>query len=311
MSNRKYREEELLDALVVDSEGHIAGRVGSFVVTPRTIIVKLYELEKKSRTEPDEEELVKRLMKVVPKKKGLLSKAPSLEDLYADVRKELGKEATEEVTLEDLVRYAEVKGVEVPQRVVEEGVKVERGEFPWGLVKKIGVSSIDKCLLLREPMGPEGKERKIQRRPPLYGTDALRGKLVIDSEGRIIGRADRFLLGIPPGILITKEVVERREIPDLDALERQLVPGRFKTRKDLYQTVAIFHGLSGQLRADDLKSRYLLGWAQSQGIDIPMIVEEEKTTEELVADWTDIGKIDDVILLKKSLEELEGSQSLK
>ncbi|MCD6262992.1 hypothetical protein J7L60_01075, partial [Candidatus Bathyarchaeota archaeon] len=120
MSNRKYREEELLDALVVDSEGHIVGRVGSFVVTPRTIIVKLYELEKKSRTEPDEEELVKRLMEAVPKKKGLLSKAPSLEDLYADVRKELGKEATEEVTLEDLVRYAEVKGVEVPQRVVEE-----------------------------------------------------------------------------------------------------------------------------------------------------------------------------------------------
>lgn len=305
MSSEKYREEELLEALVVDSEGHIVGRIGSFAVTPRTIIVKVYGLERRSRIELDKEELLKKLMGLLPKKRGLLSKDPSLDDLNAEIRKELGKETKEEITLEDLVRYAEMKEVEVPERTVEDEVKVDRVEFPWGLVKKIGISPIDKCLLLREPIEPSGKVRTSRKRPPFYGTESLKEKIVVDSEGRIIGRAERFLLGIPPGLLIMKEVLQRNEIPDLDELERQLVSERFKTKKELYQTVASAYGLSGQFRAEDLKARYLLGWAYSQEIDVPMIFEEQRAVEELAVDWTDIDKISDVILLKRSLEELE------
>lgn len=306
MSSKKYREEELLEALAVDSEGHIVGRVSSFVVAPRTIIVKVYGLEKRSRTEPDKEGLLKKLMGLLPKKRGFRSKDPSLDDLNAEIRRELGKETKEGITLEDLVRYAEMKEVEVPERTVEKEVKVEEVEFPWGLVKKIGVSPIDKCLLLREPIEPSGKVRTSRKRPPFYGTDSLKEKIVLDSEGRIIGRAERFLLGIPPGLLIMKETLQRNEIPDLDALEEQLVSKMFKTKKELYQTVATAYGLSGQFKAEDLKAGYLLGWAYSQKLDVPMIVEEQRAVEELAVDWTDLDKINDVILLKRPLEELEG-----
>lgn len=69
LDSKMYKEEELMDSLVVDKERYICGRIANFTVEPNQIIVNLYGYDVKKVETPNEEELVQRLLKLAPKKR--------------------------------------------------------------------------------------------------------------------------------------------------------------------------------------------------------------------------------------------------
>jgi len=301
------REEDLLDSIVVDSEGYICGWVDSFEVEPDKILVHLYGIEKRRVKRPDEERLVKELIDVLSSGRGFLGRRSPIEELHNRIREELDLPSSHPITLKELIRFADMRGITIPVKTEEIEERVEQGSVDWNLIEKIGVSELGKCILLREPIEAKRRGVEITEKVPYRGTDFLKGRTVIDSEARIVGSAKKFLLriGAPPGLLIQLEKVKRMELPDLDELVSRLVPSRFKSERDLYRTVAKDLNLKGRFTSSEIKSRYLIPWAESKNIQIPKKVEERReVAQELPIDWSYIRKIGDVILLKETIERL-------
>jgi len=307
ITSEYLREEDLLNSIVVDSEGYVCGWVDSFEVEPDRILVHLYGIEKRRVKSPDEEKLVKKLIDVLSSGRGFLGRRSPIEELHNRIREELDLPPSHPITLKELIRFAGMRGVTIPVKTEEVEERVEQGSVDWNLIEKIGVSELGKCILLREPIEAERRGVEITEKVPYRGTDFLKGRTVIDSEARIVGSAKKFLLriGAPPGLLIQLEKVKRTELPDLDGLISSLVPSRFKSERDLYRTVAKDLNLKGRFTSSEVKSRYLIPWAESKGIQIPRRIEERReVTRELPVDWSCIKKIGDIILLKETIEEL-------
>jgi len=294
-------EKDLIDSLVVDCEGYICGRVGSFKVEPERILISLYGTEAKKVEVPDEEKLVENLISLVSAKKR------SLIELHDHVRKELDLPSSQRITLKELMRFAGMKGVTIPTKMEEREERVDRGTVDWNLVDKVGTSDLGKCILLKEPVEAMRRGVEIKDKVPYYGTEYLRGRTVIDASARIIGSAEKILLriGAPPGLSIRLERVSRIELDDPDALIENLVPSHFKREIDLYKAVARDLNLKGKFTAEEVKNKYLITWARTKRIDVPKRYEERReVVKEVSIDWSDIKKIGDIIILKKTFEDL-------
>ena len=306
ITSKFIKEEELLDSLVVDSEGYICGKVDSFDIKPEKIMIKLYGLEMKKVKIPDIDKLTKDLLMLAPKEGLLRTRMPSIEALHERIRTELGLPTSASISTSELIMFAEARKVTIPAEIVDKQVRVDKGSADWNLVDKIGFSEIGKCVLLSEPIEAKRRGIEVSEKVPYYGTTYLSGRTVIDANAKIIGSAVRVLLSVGAlGLLIQEEEITKTEPPDIDALINGLIPSMFRSEKELDMAVAKDLKLRGRFTVEEIRSRYLISWAQSKGIDIPKKVEKRvEVKREFSIDWPDIKKIGDVIILNRPIEEL-------
>ncbi|RLI08190.1 hypothetical protein DRO32_02675 [Candidatus Bathyarchaeota archaeon] len=291
-------EERFLDTLVVDSEGYICGRVASFEITPEKVFMKLYKEVEKEELVTDVEKLKEDLMltlfgKVSPKAE---------KKLYDRIRKELKLPSKSPISDDDLVRYARMLGLDIPTRTVKVKTRVDVEE-PVDLeaVECMNEAPLGKCIILKKPIEATRRGVEILDFVPYKSTAEVRGMMVIDREAKIIGHAERILIGKPLGLRIIVENVKETETIDFEALMSELL-AYFKKPKALYERVAKDLGTKPEYLTED----QIVEWAERAGFTIPK-KKEVKLTKEMTLDvpWTVIRKIGDVILLNKTLEELK------
>jgi len=200
LDSGKYRQEELMDSIVIDKEGFICGYVDGFNIRPDNIILRLYGYEVRKDESPDEEELVKRLVDLVPKK-GKKSHQIEREALYEWVRETLSLSNREPVLLEHLVKLADFKSVVIPKKNHELKVKITKGSLPWSCIDKIALTDLGKCILLKEFM--EAKNRGIAVSEKVTYRFGWIEKLWIVqvNEYLIYNRNDRYLRKTPASSL--------------------------------------------------------------------------------------------------------------
>ena len=298
MDSRMFREEELLDELVVDREGYVCGRIASFSVEKDRITINLYRNDSKKLETPNEKELINRLLGALPQR-GVLRRETGIEQLYDLVRETLHLSNTEPVTLEHLIACAKTKNIEVPYKTEEVTVKVDKGSVDWSYVDKVAFTELGKCLLLKEALEAENRGVALSEGVGYKSTEHLSGRLVIDSEAKMVGSAAKFLIGDPPGVLINVERAIRIEQMDSEALKKTLVPSRFKSHEELFD--AVRKDLRLKMAADD----NLIAWARKNHIDIPKkVTERREVGMELPVDWNKVDKIGDVVILKEPIDLL-------
>ena len=300
-----YKEEDLIDGLVVDKEGYICGYVANFSVEPDNIIINLYDYNTQRVQALNEEELIHKLLEQLPKEKprsrfSFSSRSKSgLEALYDRVKQTLNLPPNEPVSLENLVDYATAEGIEIPYQIQELKMKTEKGSIDWSYVDKIAFSDVGKCLLLNDAVEAKNRNISLSDEIGFKSTEDLADRIVLDSEGKIVGSAVKLLVGYPPGILINIERVIRVEQPDPEALKRTLVPTTFINVQKLFDQVKNDLGLKNATDDD------LLTWARRRKFDVPnKIIERRDAVMELTLGWNHIAKIGDVVILKKNIESI-------
>lgn len=304
MASGKYREEELIDGLVVDKEGYICGYVSAFGVEPDHITINLYEYDIQRVETLDEEELVKRILDFTPKKTGFFLRKPGIgksgiADVYDRVRKRLSLAETDSLTLEHMVEYAKAENIDIPYGMQEIKEKVDKGSIDWSSIDKIAFTELGKCLLLTEVVAATNKAASQSKEIGYKSSKDLAGRIVLDSEAKIVGTAVTFLVGNPPGILVNIERAMRIERPDPEALKSELIPNSFTDLKQLYDQVKKDQNVRNVTNDD------LINWARKYNLNVPTKVEERReTTRELPLNWNTIAKIGDVIILKKDIAVL-------
>jgi hypothetical protein len=300
-----YREEDLVDGLVVDKEGYVCGYVASFSVRPDRIILNLYKYDAQRVQTLDEDELIQRLLAHLPQEQPRsrfsFSSRPKAgpEALYARVKQTLNLPSPSPVSLENLVDYAVAEGVEIPYQIQELKMKTETGSIDWSYVEKIAFSDVGKCLLLNDAV--EARNRNITPSDEIgfKSTEDLAGRIVLDADAKIVGSAVKLLVGYPPGILINVERVILMEQPDPDALKQALVPTTYLDVQQLFGQVKSDLGLKNATDDD------LLTWARRRKMDLPTrAIERREVVMELTLSWDQIAKIGDVVILKKDLAAL-------
>lgn len=298
MNSQKFREEDLLDAIVVDQEGYICGRIANFSVESNQIIMNLYGYDKKIVETPDKDELFRTLVELIPKK-GFFNRESTTQAIYDWVRDTLHLSKKEVITLEHLVEYAKLKRIFIPYKKQEVKVKTDKGSVDWFKVEKIAFTDLGKCVLLKEPVEAKRRGIPVEKEINYKSTQYLSGRLVIDSEAKIIGSAVKFLIGSPPGILINIERAIKTSQPDYNALISTLVPSKFKDSKDL------FNQLKQDLNIGTATEDNLVDWAKKNKINVPMtVIERKEVIRELSIDWDRIAKIGDVVIFIEPVEEL-------
>ena len=298
MGLQMYKEDELKDSLVVDSEGYICGYVSGFMVESNNIRIKLYAYEKNNIETPNEEELQQRLLESVPQK-GFYKKS-SVDSLYDSIRNSLSISKNDHLSLEHLIKYANTKNLKIPMKTEETQTRVDNGIIDWDCIDKIAFSQLGKCLLLNEPI--EAKKRSVAMSDEVgfKSTKELKGKMVIDSEGKIVGSAFNFLIGSPPGLSIRLEQINKMEKYETEDLKSSLIPSRFKNEKELLAEV------KKDLKLNSLNSydsRAIAIWAKRNNVEIQNKADLQKmVVSEVTYDWDKIRKIGDVVILKESLK---------
>lgn len=298
MDSRKYREEELVDSLVVDNEGYICGYVSGFNVESTNIVVNLYGYDVKKLESPNEEELIQRLLELAPKK-GIVSRQLNTEEFYDWIRTSLNLSNKEPVSMEHLVKYANFKNIVVPTKFEEVKVKVEKGATDWPCIDKIAFTDLGKCIILNAAI--EAKKRGIAptNKVCFKSTEDLSGKIVIDSEGKIVGSAEKFLVGSPPGLLMALERMNREEHIDIEALKKLVIPSKFRDEKEFFSEV------KKNLKLETLNDYDLTVWAKRNNINVQnRTIEQKEIVMEVPISWDKIAKIGDVVILKEPIEVL-------
>ncbi|RLI13143.1 hypothetical protein DRO33_01680 [Candidatus Bathyarchaeota archaeon] len=290
-------EEKFLDTLVVDSEGYICGRVASFEIEPDRVLMKLYREEEEEIEVVDIERLKEELMLHVFGKVG-----PKFEKkLYDKIRKALKMPSKAPVGEAELVSFARALGVEIPMKKVVKKVRKEVEEpVDLEIVERVSETPLGKCIILKEPWEAKRRGLPILDFVPYRSTAEVKGMLVIDAEGKIIGHAERILIGKPLGLRIAVETVREEEVVDFPALYEALL-SYFKTPRRLYERVARDLGIG----PEQVNEKQIITWAERMGVAMPKR-KERKIVKQTTLDipWTVIKKIGDVIMLKKTLEEL-------
>ncbi len=290
-------EEKFLDTLVVDSEGYICGRVASFEIEPDRVLMKLYREEEEEIEVVDIERLKEELMLHVFGKVG-----PKFEKkLYDKIRKALKMPSKAPVGEAELVSFARALGVEIPMKKVVKKIRKEVEEpVDLEIVERVSETPLGKCIILKEPWEAKRRGLPILDFVPYRSTAEVKGMLVIDAEGKIIGHAERILIGKPLGLRIAVETVREEEVVDFPALYEALL-SYFKTPRRLYERVARDLGI----RPEQVNEKQIVAWAERMGVAMPKR-KERKIVKQTTLDipWTVIKKIGDVIMLKKTLEEL-------
>lgn len=309
---RAYREDELLDATIVDSEGYVYGKVERINISENNVVLLAKEEKPDARTVADLNGLKEILLRDVKTPFGpRLSRATPIDMLAEKVRKELGLGAEEKLGDEHYIKYAERIGVSVPRVKATVARKEQKGTVNLNEVKTIRLTVIGKeketrlikIILLGEPKEAVFRKIPIQEKVPYRSSEVLKDRLVLDAEGNALGYVDSVvlfqdMLGIRIYVtkiggqvnltLLTKFL---EEIGQSEAAE--LVEKHFENQKSSRNIVEV-EELESFMREKSLAFRFPERVVASQGI------------REFVADipWDAIGKIGDVVLLKSKSTDL-------
>jgi sporulation protein YlmC with PRC-barrel domain len=303
----KFTESELIDTVVVDSEGYMVGKIDSLRIEPEEIFIKLYGIEKEKRQVIDREALVERLAKIIPLKRRVFGGEPRSTDIGKIIRERMGIGPSEAITEEQIARYAESLGLSVPYTVQEREERSDRGAIPWALVDRVGTSDFGRCVILREPYEARKRGIEVKDFVPYQSKKELEGKLVVDSEAKPIGTALEILIGVTHGILVRKESYKQEETLDLDKLNKSLIPSRFNDFEDFKKKVG------KDLDKKTVGIAEISAWCKRNNISLPTRRQTRVVADfEFSVDWRDIAKIGDVIILSRTIEELaQGQMSQK
>lgn len=290
-------EEEFLDTLVVDSEGYICGRVASFEIAPDKVMMRLYKEVVEEREVVDLDKLKQELML------RLFGKIdPRLEPkLYQRIRKDLKLPPDSVIGETELVSYARLLALDIPMKVVTTKTKRPVEEpVDLDMVDCMNETPLGKCILLKTPWEAERRGLPLMDFVPYKSTAEIKGMLVIDSDAKIVGHAERILIGKPLGLRIAVETVKEVEEVDFEALYQGLLR-YYKKPKKLIKRVA--HDLG--IRPEMVGKEQIIAWAERLNLPIPK-KRETRVMREMTLDipWTLIKKIGDVIILSRPIEEL-------
>ncbi len=305
---RAYREDELLEATIIDSEGYIYGKVQKIEVQEEKINLVVYESKADSRTTIDVDLLKIELLKDLQLPIGArIQGLRPTEILVENIKKELGLKPEQSVTDENYTEYAKRLGVPLPQRKFETERRESKGDVDLGEIKSIQVSVIGteadqkvvKVILLNDPREATFRNIPVQEKVPYHNTDAIRDKLVLDSNGIALGYVDSVVLfPTGPGIRVysskTSDGVELRMLREYLDVSGQshiarLVARYFKEsiiRKEELEDFKRKAGLNFSLPANAIRSRSI----KELVMDVP---------------WNAIHKIGDVIILSLPLLDLK------
>jgi len=309
-----YREDELLDSIVIDSEGYIYGKVGKIIVKEDEICFSIYETKPDERTVVDidtlQEELLKRVKLSFTAK---LQKLSRFEILSQNIRKEFGLKSEEPLIDQHYMNYSEKLGIEIPYKKVMEERKEPKGTITLSEVRTIGISTIGmkekptliKVILLHEPKEAKFRKIPVQKSISFRGTETLRDRLVIDPEGFTLGYVDSMVMfRHMPGIRIYK--AKPTDSVSLSWLFRHLEK---IGRPDIIEALDKYFGTERgshiyHVSMDDLEEFMR---KTKLTFKIPDTVLYDQRVKEFIMDipWDVVHKIGDVILLKQTLSELK------
>lgn len=310
---RAYREDELLDATIVDSEGYVYGRVEKISINEDEIVLLAYEEKPDVRTTIDMKSLVDALLQDIKMDMGSkFRRVTQLDILQENVRKELGLKLTEKLTEEHYQKYAERLNVPIPQTKTSVDRKEQKGTVSLSEVKTMKITVIGKeksmklikIIMLNEPKEATFRKIPTQKEVPYRSTDVLRDKLVLDSEGKALGYVDSVVLFQDmPGIRIyiskvsgqvslgmLARYLEESGKSDVAALLRK----HFMEYPDSHRYTVSMDEL------DDFMQQTRVSFS------LPETAMTSKGTREFVADipWREVSKIGDVVLLKSTYSDL-------
>ena len=227
--------------------------------------------------------------------------------LYSRIRKALNLSSRTPIGNAELVQFAKSMNLEVPTRKIVRKTREEVEEpVDLDLVACIGETPLGKCILLKEPWEARRRGLPLLDFVPYKSTEEVRGMMVIDTEARIVGHAERILIGKPLGLRIALETVREEEVVDFQALLQTLM-AYFKTPREFYERLA----KDLRVRPDQITQEDIIRWAEENNITVPKR-RETKLVKESTLDipWTVIKKIGDVILLKGTIEEIRAGRLL-
>ena len=304
VSRVKFTESELVDTLVIDSEGYVVGKIEALRIEPEEIFIKLYGIEKEKSEVIDKEALKERIEKFAPTKRSSIDFQPRSVDISRLVREHFRLGPGAEVTDDHISRYAESLGLSIPHTMQEKERRVDKGSIPWAFIDRVGSSDYGRAVILREPY--EARKRGVEFTdgiPTYRSKSELEGKLVVDSEAKPTGTAVEILIGITHGVLVRKESYKQEESLDLEKLKRSLVPSRFRDLDDFKKKIG------KDLDKKTVGIPEIQAWCKRYNIALPVIRQKKVVTDfEFSVDWKDLAKIGDVIILSKTIEELAKGQ---
>ncbi len=311
---RAYREDELLDSIVVDSEGYIYGKVGKINIKGDEIDLLVYETKPDKRTvantEAVKEELLKRVKLTFATK---LQRLSHLEVLAQNVQKEFGLKSEEPLTDEHFIKYAERMGIEIPHMKVTEERREPKGIVTLSEVKTISISTtgtgeksrVIKVILLHEPKEAKFRKIPVQKTIPFRNTEMIRDKLVLDASGLTVGYVDSIVLfRNTPGIRIYSS-------RPTDSVSLSWLSSHLEKigRPDIIEAIRKYFEIERGAHVYRVRMEDLEDFMRKTKLTfkVPEDVFLGRTVKELVMDipWDIVHKIGDVVLLRLTLSELK------
>jgi sporulation protein YlmC with PRC-barrel domain len=309
---RAYREDELLDASIIDSEGYVYGKVDKIKIDENEIMLLAYEGKPDVKTVADIASVKMDLLKSVRTPFGSRFRrvAPS-EILDENVRRELALGLDEQLNDDHYLKYAERLGMPVPQVKAALERKEQKGTVTLDEIKTIRITVIGKekgtklikVILLHEPKEAAFRRIPVQKKVPFRSTETIKDKLVLDSDGTALGYVDSVVLfqGMP-GIRVyiqkmTGQVSLSLLIRYLEESGQADVASII--RKDLMEGESHRYTVDVEELEDFMHKRKLF-------FRLPEKVLASQSAREFVADipWEEISKIGDVVLLKSTSADI-------
>jgi len=310
---RAYREDELLDSVVVDSEGYIYGRIGKIDIKEDEVSLLIYEARPDEKTVVDIEAIKEELLKRV--RLNLSAKVQKLSPntiLAENLRKELGLKPDVLLSDQHFINYAERTGVEVTHKKAAEERREPKGHVSLQDVKAIGVSTVGtketsdvmKIVLLREPREAAFRRIPVQKTVPFRSTDVIRDKLVIDAKGLALGYLDSLVLfQNTPGIRIYS--LKPSDSVSLSWLIKYLDG---VGRPDIVEALVKYFRVETGDHVYRMTKSELEGFMQKTKLvfKVPDELLIDRSVKDFVMDlpWDIVAKIGDVVILHKTLAEL-------
>ncbi|MGQ9468854.1 MAG: hypothetical protein ACUVTD_03385 [Nitrososphaerales archaeon] len=289
-----FRPSELVGTLIVDSEGYVYGHVIRVDIRPEGPVFKIKSLKNVQESVPDIDALKQDLLRDLKEK----SSVSNVQELYEFVAKEL---KIQSVTENDLINYAKLKEVKIHMKEVLREVEEDKPDIYLSDVEAINKSELGSCILVKTPIEATIRGVEPQKTVLYQKEESLRGKLVIDSTGKILGKVHSILMDAEGlSIQVSKDGIVTKLIPDMNSLKKMVFSE--KTLKGLIKDMESL----GFEQPQDLTDEKLLAYAKMKGYDIPTRLISSKTVllYKSSVPWHQIRKIGDVILLNKTLLEV-------
>jgi len=309
---RAYREDELVGATIIDSEGYVYGTVEKINVTEDQIILLAQEDKPDVKTVADIPSLKEGLLKDVKMTLSLkLHRITPEEILAKNIRKELGIGLDEQLSDEHYIKYAEKLGFLIPHVRAAVERKEQKGIVSLNEVKTIRISvmgkeegtKLIKVVLLHEPREAAFRKIPTQEKVPYRSTEAIKDKLVLDADGNALGYVDSVVLfqGMP-GIRVYISKISGQVSLSLLA--------RYLEETDQSDAAALIreHLMDPESHRYTVEMEELEDFMHQKKLTfrLPEKVMATQGTKEFVADipWNEIHKVGDVVLLKSKLTGL-------